>query len=149
MPAKPPSAPSVTERKSLSLPTQHITKSWPSAAAFGVAAVLPPNFSATSFAFAAGRLYTVTSWPPFFTRWPAIGKPITPRPRKATLAMCATLWFCPDGLNPGFGRREAGRRYLGGGRTINPAPWRATASFGGNRGFCARLGALQDFTKKG
>ena len=30
-------------------------------------------------------------WPPFFTRCPAMGKPITPRPRKATLAMCATL----------------------------------------------------------
>src|SRR5438445_10091130 len=93
MPAKPPSAPSVTERRSLSLPTQHITKSWPSAAAFGVAAVLPPNLSAHSLAFAAVRLYTVTSWPPFFTRCPAIGKPITPRPRKATLAICATLFF--------------------------------------------------------
>ena len=44
-------------------------------------------------AFAAVRLYTVTSWPPFLTRCPAMGKPITPRPRKATLAMCATLKF--------------------------------------------------------
>jgi len=39
-------APRVTARRSLSLPTQHITKSWPSAADLGVAAVLPPNFSA-------------------------------------------------------------------------------------------------------
>src|ERR1700760_777942 len=92
-PAKAPSAPRVTARRSLSLPTQHITKSWPSTAAFGVAAVLPPNLSTHCFAFAAVRLYTVTSWPPFFTRCPAIGKPITPRPRKATLAMCATLLF--------------------------------------------------------
>src|SRR5437870_1590380 len=53
---KAPSAPIVTARKSLSLPTQHITKSWPSAAAFGVAAVLPPNLSAHSFALAAVRL---------------------------------------------------------------------------------------------
>src|SRR4051794_1473873 len=33
MPWKAPLAPSVTSRRSLSLPTQHITKSWPSAAA--------------------------------------------------------------------------------------------------------------------
>src|SRR5256885_10006201 len=33
MPAKAPSGPIVTARRSLSLPTQHITKSWPSAAA--------------------------------------------------------------------------------------------------------------------
>src|SRR6266536_6581359 len=71
-----------------------MTKSWPSAAAFGVAAVLPPNFSAHVLALAAVRLNTVTSWPPFFTRCPAMGKPITPRPRKATLAMCDTLKFC-------------------------------------------------------
>src|SRR5450755_4831999 len=95
MPAKAPSAPSVTARKSLSLPTQHITKSWPSAAAFGVGAVLPPNFSAQALALAALRLYTVTSCPPFFTRCPAMGKPITPRPRKATLAMCAALGVSP------------------------------------------------------
>src|SRR6202012_671447 len=90
-PANAPSGPIVTARRSLSLPTQHITKSWPSAAAFGVAAVLPPNLSAHSFALAAVRLYTVTSWPPFFTRCPAMGKPITPRPRNATLAISATL----------------------------------------------------------
>src|SRR6266852_5851999 len=94
MPAKAPSAPSVTARRSLSLPTQHITKSCPSAAAFGVGAVLPPNFSAQALDLASVRLKTVTSWPPFFTRCPAIGKPITPRPRKATLAMCPTLGFC-------------------------------------------------------
>src|SRR5262249_2667437 len=88
----------VTARKSLSLPTQHITKSWPSAAAFGVAAVLPPNLSTHCFAFAAVRLYTVTSWPPFFTRCPAMGKPITPRPIKATLAMSATLFLDHGGF---------------------------------------------------
>src|SRR3954451_22215224 len=98
MPAKPPSAPSVTARRSLSLPTQHITKSWPSAAAFGFAAVLPPNLLAHSAAFTPGRLYTVTSWPPFFTRCPAMGKPMTPRPRKATLAICDTLKFSPATL---------------------------------------------------
>src|SRR6266702_8294119 len=91
VPANAPSAPSVIARRSLSLPTQAMTKSWPSAAAFGVAAVLPPNFSAHVLALAAVRLNTVTSWPPFFTRCPAMGKPITPRPRKATLAMCGTL----------------------------------------------------------
>src|SRR5215475_12129392 len=91
MPAKAPSAPTVTARRSLSLPTQHITKSCPSAAAFGVGAVFPPNLSAHCLDLAAVRLYTVTSWPPFLTRCPAMGKPITPRPRKATLAMCATL----------------------------------------------------------
>src|ERR1700676_2999666 len=95
MPEKPPSAPSVTARSSLSLPTQHITKSWPSAAAFGVGALLPPNFSTQACALAGVRLYTVTSWPPFFTRCPAMGKPITPRPRKATLAMCANLGVLP------------------------------------------------------
>src|SRR6476620_5121909 len=93
MPAKAPSAPRVTARRSLSLPTQHITKSWPCAAAFGVGAARPPNFSVHCLAFAAVRLYTVTSWPPFLTRCPAIGKPITPRPIKATLAMCANLGF--------------------------------------------------------
>src|ERR1700760_1949973 len=93
MPAKAPSAPMVMARKSLSLPTQAITKSWPSAAAFGVGAVRPPNLSAHCLALAGVRLKTVTSWPPFFTRCPAIGKPITPRPRKATLAMFTTLGF--------------------------------------------------------
>src|ERR1700760_1315507 len=72
MPPNAPSAPSVTARKSLSFPTQHITKSWPSAAAFGVAAVLPPNFSAHVFALAGVLLNTVTSWPPFATRCPAM-----------------------------------------------------------------------------
>src|ERR1700688_2307305 len=114
MPAKAPSAPSVTARRSLSLPTQHITKSCPSAAAFGVGAVLPPNFSAQALDLAPVRLKTVTSWPPFFTRCPAIGKPITPRPRKATLAMCATLFLTlgaagiePAGPCSGEGRQAA------------------------------------------
>src|SRR6185437_10393641 len=104
-PAKAPSAPIVTARRSLSLPTQHITKSWPSAAAFGVGAVRPPNLSAHSFALDAVRLYTVTSWPPFFTKCPAMGKPMTPRPRKATLAMSTTLEFAGSWF---------GRHYVGG-----------------------------------
>src|SRR6476646_3284502 len=93
MPANAPLSPSVTARRSLSLPTQHMTKSWPSAAACGVGAARPPNFSVHVFALAGVLLNTVTSWPPFLTRCPAMGKPITPRPRKATLAMCATLGF--------------------------------------------------------
>src|SRR5258705_8813291 len=93
MPAKAPLSPSVTARRSLSLPTQHMTKSWPSAAACGVGGARPPNFSVQVFALAGVLLNTVTSWPPFLTRCPAMGKPITPRPRKATLAMCATLGF--------------------------------------------------------
>ena len=47
-PAKAPSAPIVTERRSSSLPTQEKTKSWPSAAACGVGAVLPPICSTHS-----------------------------------------------------------------------------------------------------
>src|SRR6266568_8184343 len=108
MPAKAPLATSVIARRSLSLPTQAMTKSWPSAAACGVGAVRPPNFSAHAFALAGVLLTTVTSWPPFLARCPAMGKPITPRPRKATLAMCATLGFCrhleePDGVLEGGG----------------------------------------------
>src|ERR1700686_3188902 len=95
MPANAPFSPSVTACRSLLLPTQHMTKSWPSAAAFGVGAVFPPNFSAHALALAGVLLNTVTSWPPFFTRCPAMGKPITPRPRKATLAMCANLGVLP------------------------------------------------------
>src|ERR1700761_6566224 len=109
MPAKAPSAPSVTARRSLSLPTQHITKSCPCAAALGVTAVLPPNFSAHALALVAVRLKPVTSWPPFFTRCPAIGKPITPRPRKATLAMCATLLFAGGSLGNAGGQLDQDR----------------------------------------
>src|SRR5258708_37718451 len=93
MAANAPSAPIVTARRSSSLPTQAMTKSWPSAAAAGVDAVRPPNFSAQVFALAGVRLNTVTSWPPLATRCPAMGKPMTPRPRKATLAMFVTLGF--------------------------------------------------------
>src|SRR5947207_3803316 len=93
MPAKARLAPSVIARRSLSLPTQDMTKSWPSAAVCGVGAARPPDFSVHAFALAGVLLNTVTSWPPFLTRCPAIGKPITPRPRKATLAMCAILGF--------------------------------------------------------
>src|SRR6185312_13990147 len=141
MPAKAPSGPMVTARKSLSLPTQHITKSWPSAAALGVAAVLPPNFSAHCFALAAVRLYTVTSWPPFFTRCPAMGKPMTPRPRNATLAISANLLV--------LRRRKQGRRGIGGVCTIPPAQERATASFGDGEGICARKGPSNELHKKG
>ena len=48
MPAKAPSGPSVTERRSSSLPTQAKTISWPLAASVGVCAALPPC-SATHF----------------------------------------------------------------------------------------------------
>jgi len=55
-PWKAPFGPSVTSRRSLSLPTQHMTKSCPSAAALGVEALRPP-YCATHFsAFAALRL---------------------------------------------------------------------------------------------
>src|SRR5438445_12125135 len=115
MPAKAPLAPSVIARRSLSLPTQAITKSWPSAAACGVGAARPPNFSVHAFALAGVLLNTVTSWPPFLTRCPAMGKPITPRPRKATLAMCATLGFA--------GAIELAGPYAGegGGGQVRPA----------------------------
>src|SRR5215472_16353904 len=94
MPWKAPLDPSVTSRRSWSLPTQHMTKSWPSAAALGVGALRPP-YCATHFsAFAAVRLYTVTSWAPLFLRCPATGYPMTPRPRKATFAILSSLEHC-------------------------------------------------------
>src|ERR1700678_3358723 len=108
MPANAPSAPVVIARRSWSLPTQAMTKSRPSAAACGVGAVWPPNFSAQAFALAGVRLNTVTSCPPLVTRCPAMGKPITPRPRKATLAMFLTLGFLPAGLNGPGGMLEDG-----------------------------------------
>ena len=61
MPARAPSLPSATSRTSASLPTMSMTKSWSFAAAAGVAAVLPPCFSAHACAFALVRLYPVTS----------------------------------------------------------------------------------------
>src|SRR5215813_14462813 len=86
-PAKAPVGPRVTDRRSLSLPTQVKTKSAPSAAAFGVGADRPP-YSATHFsAFAVVRLKTVSSCPPRLARWPAIGYPITPKPMNATFAI--------------------------------------------------------------
>src|SRR5262249_15777439 len=93
-PWKAPFDPSVTSRRSLSLPTQHITKSWPSAAAFGVAALRPPYCPTHFCALAAVRLYTVTSWPPLFLRCPAMGYPMTPRPRKATFAILSSVEHC-------------------------------------------------------
>src|ERR1700692_636422 len=110
MPANAPLAPIVIARRSWSLPTQAMTKPRPAAAACGVGAVCPPNFSAHAFALAGVRLNTVTSWPPLVTRCPAMGKPITPRPRKATLAMFLTLGFLPADLNGPGGMLETGRR---------------------------------------
>jgi hypothetical protein len=55
-PAKTPSLPSITSRRSLSLPTQAMTKSWPCAAALGVGALLPPCWATHFSAFAAVRL---------------------------------------------------------------------------------------------
>ena len=90
MPANAPSAPSVTARRSSSLPTQQKTMSAPRAASRGVAACAwfwppAPAYSAhQAIDLVAVRLYTVT-WCPARARWPAMGEPITPRPRKATL----------------------------------------------------------------
>src|ERR1700730_9846265 len=146
MPANAPLSPSVTACRSLSLPTQHMTKSCPSAAAFGVGTDLPPNFSTQAWALAGVRLNTVTSWPPFFTRCPAIGKTITPRPRKATLAMGATFGVSPALHAPDRVLekvRRAGLVFETGSAadvergTINPGPRRATPPFGGRPGFCA------------
>src|SRR5260370_42011717 len=134
MPANAPLVPSVIARRSLSLRTQAMTKSWPSAADCGVGAARPPNFSVHALALAGVLLNTVTSWPPFLTRCHAMGKPITPRPRKATLAMCATLGFAGATELAG---RYAGEGAVGPGRaskqflrglgwpTINPVPCRA------------------------
>src|SRR3984957_19910992 len=128
-----------------------MTKSWPSAAAFGVGAVLPPNFSAHALALAAERLYTVTSWPPLATRCPAMGKPMTPRPRKATLAIGAILGFCrrigqpgmivkgddrlprcskqaPPYPRPGSVPKGSATRHLAGGRGFMIAWWNSRVS---------------------
>src|SRR4051812_13395941 len=91
MPWKAPLVPSVTSRRSLSLPTQHITKSCPSAAALGVRALRPPCCETHFSALAAVRLKTVTSCPPLVFRCPAMGKPMTPRPRKATFAILPSV----------------------------------------------------------
>ena len=56
MPAKAPSSPRQTERRSSSLPTQAKTNSAPSAASRGVAAWLPPNSPAQAAALDAVRL---------------------------------------------------------------------------------------------
>src|SRR5262249_32512798 len=87
-----------------------MTKSCPSAAAFGVAALRPPCCATHFSALAAVRLYTVTSWPPLwpplFLRCPAMGYPMTPRPRKATFAIPSSLSLfrldvgLPDHLAP-------------------------------------------------
>src|ERR687897_834371 len=55
MPAKAPFSPSVTSRRSLSLPTQAMTKSWPWAASLGVAARLPPNLATQESAMAPAK----------------------------------------------------------------------------------------------
>jgi D-arabinose 1-dehydrogenase-like Zn-dependent alcohol dehydrogenase len=56
MPARAPSGPSATARRSLSLPTHIITKSQSFAAAAGVAADLPPCLSTQAWALAGVRL---------------------------------------------------------------------------------------------
>ena len=56
IPANAPLAPSVTERRSSSLPTQAKTSSAPRAASAGVDALLPPWRATHSAAFAAVRL---------------------------------------------------------------------------------------------
>ena len=60
------------------------------------------EFLGPCLALAGVRLYTVTSWPPLATRCPAMGKPMTPRPRKATLAIGAILGFCRRIAQPGM-----------------------------------------------
>ena len=52
----------------------------------GRSGALAAKLLAPCSAPAAVRLQTVTSWP-LPARWPAIGKPITPNPMKATLVM--------------------------------------------------------------
>jgi hypothetical protein len=56
MPAKAPSAPSVTARRSSSLPTQAKTMSAPAEASRGVAAAAPPYSATQAAALAAVRL---------------------------------------------------------------------------------------------
>ena len=116
MPSKAPLVPSVTSRRSSSLPTQTMTKSWPSAAAFGVGAALPPYCSTHFSALAAVRLNTVTSWPPLVLRCPAMGKPITPRPRNATFAI-ALLPDMPAGPLPASWCLPAPREVIAGAST--------------------------------
>ena len=77
MPAKAPSAPSVTERRSSSLPTQQNTKSAPATASRGVFLkpfwpCAPGNSAHHATDFVAVRLYTVTLCPAC-ARCPAMG----------------------------------------------------------------------------
>src|SRR5882672_9863323 len=136
MPANAPSAPSVIARRSLSL---------------------PPHFSAHALALAGVRLNTVTSWPPFFTRCPAMGKPITPRPRKATLAMCPTLGYCRHWRSRTVfwrGRRAGSVLETGSAEDVErhnkPCAMKGNARLADEAGF-ARLGLrkIRDFKKKG
>src|SRR5262249_56163145 len=75
-----------------------MTKSCPSAAVLGVGADFPPCCLTHCSDFAAVRLYTVTSWPPLFFKCPAMGYPITPRPRNATFAIVDLLQKFPASL---------------------------------------------------
>src|SRR6266849_5480201 len=90
---KAPFGPSVISRKSGSSPTQENTMSDPSAAFAGVSAKRPLYLPAQASALARLRLYTVSSWPPFVTRCPAMGKPITPSPMNASLLTAPPLRF--------------------------------------------------------
>ena len=104
-PARMPSAPWTTERRSSSLPTQVNTISACAAASRGVAARRPGKRAHQSSARAGVRLKTVTSWP-LLARWPAMGKPITPSPMNAALAMRSLLLRAPRTLVARVSRQQ-------------------------------------------
>ncbi len=78
-----PSGPSSTARTSSSAPTHTYTTSDPDAACAGVAATRPGCSADQRAAVASVRLNTTVS-KPARARWPAMGKPMVPRPTKAT-----------------------------------------------------------------
>src|SRR5262249_25792139 len=109
MPAKAPLSPSTTARRCSSLPTQQNTISRPAAASLGVRAADPLCFWVQASALAKVRLYTTTSWP-LAARCPAIGKPITPSPKNATLAMVFSRRFARRIIEPNRAHASAGDR---------------------------------------
>ena len=82
-----PFDPMVTSRKSSSFPTQHITKSAPSAASAGVIATFPLYFLHHFIGLYQNFDYIPVTLCPAFAKWPAIGNPITPKPIKANLCI--------------------------------------------------------------
>ena len=72
IPARAPSSPNTTDRRSSSLPTHTMTRSTPAAASRGVAAEDPPCSATQASARALVRLYTVVGCPAAW-RWPAMG----------------------------------------------------------------------------